>query len=228
MTDPALSKLNRILQLASANLPVGSFTFSQGLETAIESQVVTGVQSCEQWIQSAIDESIAVQDLPVIKRMMAATHHRDSEQLNYWNDYLLASRETRELLLTDTMTGRALLRLLHSLDDGFGELEALLNRPEVSYCTAYAMAAAGWHIPYSSALYGFVWAYLDAQLAAATKLIPLGQTDNQTLLLRMGDRLDVVVDRALELPDQDIGGSLFLLALASSWHETQYSRLFRS
>ena len=138
-----LSKLNRVLQLASANLPVGSFTFSQGLETAIEKGWINDAKSCEDWLNASMNESLAKLDLPVIKRMMAAFNHEDTDRLTHWNDYLLASRETSELLLTDTMTGRALIRLLVSLDERFAPQREWIEGDQISYCSAFALAASG-------------------------------------------------------------------------------------
>jgi urease accessory protein len=220
-TDNALL---RLLQLSSAALPVGGYAFSQGLEFAIDEGWLSNKADIAQWIDVQMMESLAAVDLPLLHRQLAAAVNADREQLAYWNDYTLACRETAELRLTDTAMGAALVKLLASLD------VPMLYQAEkdVSFVTAFAMAAAYWQLDSRSCCHGYLWSWLENQVAAATKLVPLGQTTAQQLLSELLALIPGAIDKSLGIDDDAIGASLPALAMASARHETQYSRLFRS
>ncbi len=224
--------LLRLLQLSSASLPVGGYSFSQGLEYAIDHKWLNNESDVESWIQFVMQESLAQVDLPLLLRLIRAVENNDAEVFYYWNAYALACRETYELRLTDTAMGEALVRLLKSLSISLPAPlpsdSRSLNKVEYSFVSAFAVAAVHWKIEVSLALVGFLWAWLESQIAAATKLVPLGQTSAQQLLVKIGDTLQDVIDTAKKVDDDNVGSSLPGLAMASSWHETQYSRLFRS
>ena len=222
MSDRALLHL---LQLVSPALPVGAYAYSQGQEYAVEKGWIHDAASAEDWIASLLLHSLGGLDLPVLQRMFAALEQGDTRALVHWNDYLQAARESKELLLEDVQMGEALLRLLRSL-----ELPAALAWPEAapSFATAFAMAASHWQLSERKALYGFAWSWLENQVAAAIKLVPLGQTDGQKLLLALMPAIDTAVGEALLRSDEALGVGLPRLAMASMQHETQYSRLFRS
>ena len=220
--------LMHLLQLCSVNLPVGSFAFSQGLETAVEKQWITNLSQTQDWLNQQLMHGLATLDLPLLIRQQDALKNQDFLQYQYWNQWLLASRETNELRLTDTATGQALIRLLVSLNIEKPDTKHDISIAEYSFVSAFALAAEHWQIPARQACIGFVWSWLENQVTAAAKLVPLGQTQAQQLLMLMQPVLIKAVDHALTLSDTEMGGSLPGLAIASSWHETQYSRLFRS
>lgn len=239
----ALSNIGllRVLQLSSASLPVGGYSFSQGLEYAIDHGWLKNESDVENWIQFVMSESLSQVDLPLLLRLVDAIKTQDAKAFYYWNAYTLACRETQELRLTDTAMGDALVRLLNSLSIALPKelskelpkkpAEALSTnnkKTSLSFVSAFAVAAVHWKIEPSAIQVGFLWAWLESQVAAATKLVPLGQTSAQRLLVSIGDTLDQVISSAEQISDDDIGSSLPGLAMASSWHETQYSRLFRS
>jgi urease accessory protein len=171
--------------------------------------------------------SLARVDLPLLLRLMAALMARDTEALAYWNSTVLACRESRELLLTDTAMGEALLRLLRQLEVPVS-WPVDLQVPQASFVTAFALASHAWQIAPDSACLGLCWSWLENQVAAATKLVPLGQSQAQRLLGELQQQVPEAINLAKILHDHELGGSLPALAIASSWHETQYSRLFRS
>jgi len=232
------TSLLRLLQLSSASLPVGGYSFSQGLEYAIDSswintkkrgttQADTARHIEEQvaaWLSFVMKESLSQVDLPLLKRLVIANQNNDAAAFDYWNAYTLACRETMELRLTETAMGDALLRLLNSLDI---PLPSQKQQP-MSFIATFATAAVHWQIPLASILMGYVWSWLENQVAAATKLVPLGQTSSQRLLVLIGEEVNDIIQYAQTVGDQHIGSSLPGIAMASSWHETQYSRLFRS
>lgn len=215
----------RLLQLCSSNLPVGGYSFSLGLEYAVEAGWVTDLKSTEDWLQLQLFESIARVDLPLLLRLHKAISEADTEGFHYWNQTGLACRETKELLLTETAMGSALLRLLKQLDI---PLPACAEAMSPSFIGYFVIAANHWNINSDMALVGLFWCWLEAQVAAAIKLVPLGQTDAQRLLGRLQEASTDAFKRAEALGDDEVGGSLPRLALASARHELQYCRLFRS
>ena len=220
-TDGALL---RLLQLSSAALPVGGYSFSQGLEYAIDDAWLSDQLAVKNWLSLQLSESLACVDLPLLYRQMSATKQQDMSAMVYWNDYALACRETAELRLTDTAMGRALIRLMEKLE--LPIVMPTLN--EVSFVTAFALAAEHWGIEVRAASHGYCWSWLENQVAAATKLVPLGQTSAQQLLGELMEDIPQAVEHAAAVVDEHIGASLPALAMASASHETQYSRLFRS
>ena len=225
MTNPGShSALLRLLQLSSVSLPVGGFSFSQGLEYAVEAGWVDTVDTTRRFLSEQLRHNLSRVDLPILARSHAATLAGDVAQLQRCNDLILACRETRELRFTDTAMGRALVRLLRSLDMA----PPLTADEDISFVTAFAFAAATWSVPVHDAALGFAWAWLENQVAAATKLVPLGQTQAQQLLGELNPVLTDAWTLAQSIDDDDIGACLPALAIASCRHETQYTRLFRS
>ena len=218
--------LLHLMQLVSPALPVGAYAYSQGLEYAVERAWVRDMNGAVYGIGEVMSHSVGGLDLPVMLRLLAAWRRGDVLAVQHWNDTLQAARESRELLLEDVQMGEALLRLLVSL-----ELPAALQWPKgetISFATGFAMAAQYFDINDDDALYGFAWSWLENQTAAAIKLVPLGQTDGQRLLMALMPCLEKTVADAFKCNDDDIGAGLPGLAMASMQHETQYSRLFRS
>jgi urease accessory protein len=206
--------LAKLLQLASPGLPVGAYSYSGGLEAAIDAGVVKDAASAERWIGDVLEFSVARMEAPMLFRMMKGQGH--------WNETFLASRETAELRAETVQMGYSLNRLLKDL--GLGEVPVA----EPSFPAAFAYAATQWKIEAEAALQAYLWAWLENQVMAAVKAIPLGQTDGQWILLSLGDLLPSMVKNAMNMQDQDLENFAPGLAILSSRHETQYSRLFRS
>ena len=222
-------KLNRLLQLCSANLPVGGFSFSQGLEYAIEMDWISCPKSTFEWIELNLNESIARTDLALLKRLYHALDKNDFGSFKLYNQLLIACRESHEFRLADLAMGKALVRLLKQLDnidsDAYNEL---LDETEISFVSAFAISAYLCKLDLISTQGGFCWTYIDNQVAAATKLVPLGQTQAQNLLFNLSEKVERAIKIANQIETDEIGASLPRLAMASAWHETQYTRLFRS
>jgi len=222
-------KLNRLLQLCSANLPVGGFSFSQGLEYATEMSWVNSQQTTFDWIELNLNESIARTDLTLLKRLYQTLENNDFASFKLHNQHLIACRESSELRLADVAMGKALIRLLKQLDSVDSEpYSELFKQSDSSFVSVFAIAAYLFQLDLISAQSGYCWTYLDNQVAAATKLVPLGQTQAQNLLFELSDKVAGAISIANQIEDDDIGASLPRLAMASAWHETQYTRLFRS
>lgn len=216
--------LLRLLQLSSVGLPVGGFAFSQGMEYAIDQGWVKNKAEVSDWIGLQLQQSVARIDLPVLQRCMVAAKHNDIERLFELNDLVLACRETKELRLNDTAMGEALFRLMGSL-----HIETPFKRlDQMSFVTLFAIAASHWNLKADLASLGFAWSWLENQIAAATKLVPLGQTQAQELLGELQTDIRQAIAMSLTIEEDRIGAGLPAIAIASAQHETQYSRLFRS
>jgi urease accessory protein len=223
MTMPV--NLQRLLQLVSPALPVGAFTYSQGLEWAVEQAWVDSEQTLEAWLDELLRRPMTRLEIPLLGRLYAAAETHDLAALNAWSRYLLASRETRELRQEERQRGRALASLL--LDLGIIN-EAAVEIARQSQLTGFALATVHWQIPLQSAALGQLWSWLENTTLTGIKLIPLGQTAGQRILARLGERLPELVQQGLSLSDAEIGAGCTAQLIASCRHETQYTRLFRS
>lgn len=229
MTNSTIT-LARLLQLSSVSLPVGGYAFSQGMEYGIDCGWIKNAADVEEWIRLQLTENMARVDIPILRLVMISQEQKNWPHLVHLNDLALASRETKELRLADIATGGALLRLLRSLEfdlTPFDEVKFLGN-DQHSFVVLFAYAASKWGIEFSSAATGLTWSWLENQIASATKLVPLGQTQAQQLLTKFQAEIDSTIALSENIKETDIGGGLPALAIASALHETQYSRLFRS
>lgn len=221
----ASSSLLRLMHLVSPALPIGAYAYSQGQEYAVDAQWLNSDKELAVWMRDILQGSFAHVDLPILARLQQAWACDDLPSVKHWNHRLRAFRETRELLLEDEQLGLALKRLLISL--GVERAEIDLEAPP-SFATLFALAGQHWQIETRELLQGFAWSWLENQVAAATKTVPLGQTQGQKILDALLDDIPAHCDYALALNDDELGFGMPGLAVASSRHERQYSRLFRS
>ncbi|MSQ52980.1 MAG: urease accessory protein UreF [Betaproteobacteria bacterium] len=222
-------RLVRLLQLASPTLPVGAFSYSQGLEAAVESGLIRDAASAQKWIAGVLIYSIARAEAPCFLRLASAWQTFDWDGVRTWNDAFLATREAAELRAETVQMGYSLRRLLSSLADFDAASVAQLDTMnEPAFPTAFSFVVVQWQIAPRDALLAYLWSWLENQVMAALKAVPLGQTDGQKILLVLSESLADLVDAAMAMQDDDIGSFAPGLALASSRHESQYSRLFRS
>lgn len=223
VTDLALL---RLLQLVSPGLPIGMYCYSQGLERAVDDGWISNSSDADEWLNGLMAICLTRIDLPILARLYDAWECGDVENVEYWSKTLIACRETSELRAEDRHTGQALARLLDSLD--IADMQPWIRKPETTLTTIFAFAAVNWGVPKRETAIGYLWSWLENQVLCAVKLVPLGQVAGQRLLTDLAGKIPALVDEALSIADDDIGGSAFGLALASSRHEMQYSRLFRS
>lgn len=212
-----------LLHLCSPALPIGAYAYSQGLEYAIDSGWLKTPEAIADWLLGLMENTLAYTDLPILRRLYQAFATADEAGANEWNNYLRACRESRELLLEDEQLGGALARLLKGL--GVPRIE--LSAPS-TYASQFAQAGVFWGIPLDNLCQGFLWAWLENQVAAATKLVPLGQSQGQQILVSLMPHIPAICAAAADCQDTELGRGLPGLAMASSLHESQYSRLFRS
>ncbi len=235
-----MSELRELLasfRLASPALPIGGFSYSQGLETAIERHWVHNEASALAWISDCTALNIGSFEAPLLFSMLQSLDRDDLSRLVKLNQWYLASRESHELYAETVQMGYSLFKLLQ--DDLLQPSAPLHQRwlqivqqidvnENLSLPLAWSLAAISFEIADEPAVAAYLWAWAENQVMAALKCIPLGQQSGQRLLKALIPVLEEAVRSARTLPEDQWSNSAPGFALASSWHETQYSRMFRS
>ena len=216
----------RLLQLASPALPIGAFAYSQGLEQASELGWVHDEASAAAWITGVATEVLPRFDIPVLGELYAAWAREDLPRVRSLSRFVHACRESAELGAEDRHLGAALARVLHGL--GVREAEPWVADPDATFVTSFSLAAVHFQIALHSAALGFLFAWLESQVAAATRLVKIGHIAAQRVLSQALVLLPAAVERGLAVPFSAVGFLAPGLAMASALHETTYSRLFRS
>lgn len=225
ITMPIKPSFSRLLQLVSPSLPIGAYTYSQGIEWAVEQGWVTTRDDLCEWLQGLMQTNMRYLELPLFFRMLQAWQQGDEVVIQKWNNTLIASRETLELRQEEINRARAFTRLLLSLQPESAKVKPLLVQSQHA-CLSYACHA--WKIDADEAAAGLLWSWLENLVLSAVKIIPLGQTAGQTALLQLSESIPRIIEKARAVEDDDIGASSMALSIASSQHETLYTRLFRS
>ena len=223
-------QLARLLQLASPALPVGAYTYSQGLEWAVESGTIRNEASAGRWIADLLDHGIGHFEAPLVAALMVAWSSGDHAEIECLNDEFLASRESAELRAETVQMGFSLRRLLRDLrDDSLaGVAQTVDPWPEAAFPAVWAGIAAAWRIDPPAALTAYLWSWAENQVMAALKAVPLGQAAGQRLLADLGRRIPTAAVNAQNRPKSAWSNFTPGFAIACARHETQYSRLFRS
>ena len=249
--------LLRLMWLASPALPVGGFSYSEGLEAAVEAGHVRGEAAVGDWLVDQLHLSLARADLPACAQAFRAwLTPVDGSRLQALNDWVLATRESAEFRLQTEQMGRSLVDWLrngeHAQDQRIAVCAALLPSPSWPVVFALACALALEAAPPAGtpggtatdaseasdasegmegarqALLALAFGWAENMAQAAMKSVPLGQAAAQRILTRLTQAIPAAVDSALALPDDQRQAFTPMLAILSSRHESQYSRLFRS
>lgn len=227
IADPTPQALLRLLQLASPALPVGAYSYSEGLETLVQADRLPTAEALTDWLTQDLQVGAIRVEAAIMVRVYHAVALADVTPLAAWNDWLSAFRETEELREQSWQMGRSLSRLLLELDPSLStSIHACGDR--CNFAIAFAIAAAHWQIDCRSALLGYLQSWTVTLVSAGVKLIPLGQTQGQKMLLGLDPAITAAVDQALTLTDDALDVCGWGVAIASMGHETLYSRLFRS
>jgi urease accessory protein len=226
----------RLLQLASSTLPVGAYSYSEGLELLVEKGSIKSATALQDWMTQELRHGALRMEVSIMLRAYQATGDQAGEQLLYWNQWWSAARETEELRLQSWQMGRSLLRLFLDLEDplpnpiidkNWPVLQELFGQ-DCNFAIAFGVMAAAWQIDSTDAVLGYLQSWATNLISAGIKLIPLGQTAGQQLLLNLQPILEASAQGILQLPDEALESCGWGLSLASMDHETLYSRLFRS
>jgi urease accessory protein len=215
-----------MLQLSSSLCPIGAFAYSQGLETAIERGWVRSEAELAEWLIGVGGHGLARFDLPLLREACSAALGADQVRLVALAERLLAGREARELADQERQLGSSLASLLVNL--GVAAAEPFRGHPSASYVVCFAIGSVHFGLELELALTGYCFAWCEQQVSAATRLVPLGHMAAQRALSEVLGHVPRWVERALALPEAQIGSSTPGLAMSAAWHETQYTRLFRS
>ncbi|WP_207000561.1 urease accessory protein UreF [Trinickia mobilis] len=224
-----VAELTALLHLASPALPIGAFSYSQGLEAAIEAQLITDADSARDWIASGLVNVLARGELPFLAHQIERWRQHDAVALAEADAEFLASRESAELRRETEQMGWSLKQLCVSLEWGDEARRATLAAlTPLAQPTAFAFAALAHDAATDAALAAYAFSWVENQTAAALKAVPLGQLAGQRIIVALRVAIDDAVARALQTPPARINTFAPQLGILSARHESQYSRLFRS
>ena len=227
---PARSLL-RLLHLASPGLPVGAYSYSQGLEAAIDAGMVRDEASALAWIGEVLCHSMARLEAPVFCRLYDAWKSGDRTRADHWSAWFLAARDTAELRAETVQMGFSLARLLRDLFPGDARtdwLPANVSDTSLPFPGALAAACVILDTPLEASLHAFLFSWAENQTLAALKAIPLGQAAGQRILFALESGILSAAETALSIDDDDMSNWTPGLSILSMRHETQHSRIFRS
>ncbi len=220
----------QLLQLASPALPVGGFSYSEGLEAAVDAGRVSDEATAQAWLLDQLRLTQARADFSICASAFLAWSNSDMTRITALNDWVLQTRESRELRLQAEQMGRSLLEWLRHKPGvpakALQQLAAL--QPAPTWPVAFALAAQQTGAPLHEALLAGAFAWAENMVAAAIKAVPLGQVAGQRMLQALGEAIPAAVDAAIRLKDEERQSFAPMLAILSAQHEAQYSRLFRS
>jgi urease accessory protein len=211
-----------LLWLASPALPVGGFSYSEGLEAVVDAGLVANEEQAREWLVQQLHLVLARADLPVIKRAIAAWQQSDLDQVRALNDWVLQTRETSEFRQQSLQMGRSMMEWLKAVRMD----AAQCSISPLSYPIAWSLAASSFSAGMRDALCAFAFAWSENMVQAAVRVVPLGQNAGQRILSRLAGEIPRVVDEASQCEEPQAFSPM--LAILSSRHEHQYSRLFRS
>lgn len=228
--------LLQLMWLASPALPVGGFSYSEGLEPAVESGTVTGEDSARVWLLDQLHLSLARNEIAVVAKAFKAWHRADFDHITALNAWVTTTRESSEMRQQTEQMGRSMVAWLKNRTGAVEAAEAIdarlsacaALRPAPTWPVVFALAAAQTGAPLREALLSFAFGWAENMVQAAVKSVPLGQNAGQRILAALTNALPGAVDHALALPDSARQAFTPMLAILSAQHEHQYSRLFRS
>jgi urease accessory protein len=223
------SSLLQLMWLASPALPVGGFSYSEGLESAVEAGWVTNEAHTATWLLDQLQLGLARAELAVASKAFKAWQRHDFSSITELNAWVTTTREASEMRLQTEQMGRSLVEWLKNrgiTDERVAALGAL--KPAPTWPVAFALAAAQTGAPWRESLLSFAFSWAENMMQAALKAVPLGQSAGQRVLSQLSAAIPDAVDHAMKLMDSERQAFTPMLAILSAQHETQYSRLFRS
>jgi urease accessory protein len=226
-TVPAASLL-QLMWLASPALPIGGFSYSEGLEAAVDTARVTTELEAAAWLLDQLELNLARCDLAVVAQASPAWRAADASRIAELNAWVLQTRESSELRAQTEQMGRSLLEWLRNHTTATASQIGLLTEAQPTYPLAFALAASATGAPVRDCLLAYAFGWAENMVQAAIKSVPLGQSAGQRILSALTAAIPAAIDHALAVPDHARQAFSPMLAILSAQHEVQYSRLFRS
>lgn len=224
--DP--SELLLLMQLSSTSLPVGGFSYSEGVESAAEAGCIVDEASASAWLCDQLTLSLARADLSVASEALLAWRAFDKARLQELNQWVLMTRETSETRLQSEQMGRSLADWMKNQTRvQQAQLDFLLQLPP-TWPLSFALVLASTAVEPQTALLTYAFSWAENMVQACIKAIPLGQKGGQRILATLREQIPSAVQCALALSDNDRQTFTLGLAILCAQHETQYSRIFRS
>jgi urease accessory protein len=225
MSDTSLLQL---MWLASPALPIGGFSYSECLESAVDAGLVATEREASDWLADQLQVSLARSELAVLAQAVPAWRAADHERIAALNAWVLQTRESAELRAQTEQMGRSLLEWLRNHTTASAEQIQVLTALQPTYPLAFALAAGSTAAPLRDCLLAYAFGWAENMMQAAVKAVPLGQSAGQRILSRLAADIPGAADHALSLTDDTRQAFSPMLAILSAQHEVQYSRLFRS
>ncbi|WP_430641983.1 urease accessory protein UreF [Afipia birgiae] len=221
--------LFRLMTWLSPSFPVGSFSYSSGIEWAVEAGDIADMTTLQQWLAAMLLEGAGFCDGILLCHAYRAASAMDGPMLNDVAELAAAFVPSRERHLETTAQGRAFVEIARSAwnCEALDLLASHVAGP-VAYPVAVGVLAAGHRIPPALTLHAFLHATTSNWISASVRLIPLGQTDSQRVLAALESVIAATAEKSFDASLDDLASATFRADIASMRHEAQYTRLFRS